>query len=65
MTGTEFEEKLKQKEVLYLLANMLAEMSPLHTKLSYASEANRDRYIQKASDMLESFSKYGLRIVAS
>ena len=65
MTGSEFEEKLIQKEVKYVIANMLAEQSPMHIKLSHSSEANINRYIQKADEVLESFSKYGLRIVVS
>ena len=65
MTGLEFEEKLKQKEALYMLANMLAEQSPMHIKLSHSSEMNINRYIQRATDMLEEFNKYGLRIVVS
>lgn len=62
MNSIEFENKLLQKDIVCMLANMLAERSALHIQLKYAKPAIIDDYIEKAITLLEEFNKFGLKI---
>jgi len=62
MTNTEFENKLLQKDIVCMLANMLAEKSPMHIELKYAKPIIINDYIDKALTILQEFNTYGLKI---
>lgn len=64
ITGTEFEIKLKEKDVTCLLADFLAKNSALQNSLKYTTQHTRDKYLERAETLIKKYEKSGLRLIA-
>lgn len=64
MTSTEFEHKLKEKDIICLLAEFLSDEVLHHNSLKYATETTRNNFIEKAEILIQKYEKAGIKLVA-
>ena len=65
MTSSEFEDRLKDKDIVCIVAEFIARDSIIHRSLRNASQSTRDRYLERAEELIEKYKKFGIKLSAS